>query len=98
MRGKPTSSIAGDTSVPSPRLGYRLGGGGWALVIHPSSATSSARAGGPVLSGLVGKAHVLAISDLTFANEKCCRFESKNSLMLSGIESALPSVSVTTSG
>ena len=58
---------------------------------------SNARTTGPALSGLVGNAQVLTISGLALASEKCCRFEIKNSLMLSGMESAWPSVSVTTS-
>src|SRR5664279_5024349 len=97
MLGKPTSSAIGDTSVPSLRLGYRLPGGLVPLLIQPSSATSKARAGGPAFRGLVGKAQVFAIPDLALANAKCCRFEIRNSLTLSGISSALPFVSVTTS-
>ena len=44
--GKPTASAVGGTSVPSFRLGYWLGGGSVSFVIHATSATNRARAGG----------------------------------------------------
>src|SRR6266568_71395 len=60
MRGKPTSMVGG-TSVASPRLGYRMAGGDVSLLIQPSSATNRDRAGGPALSGLVGKGKRIAV-------------------------------------
>ena len=64
----------------------------WIVVLEPLLAGR-----GPALSGLVGKAQVFTSSDLALAGAKCCRFESRNSLTSSGMASALPSVSVTTS-